>query len=264
MSRDEKNEMFLRTSFLNGVNAAYIEDMQDQYERNPGSVTDEWRLFFQSLNEERSRASGSADGDPNGLGHGPSWARTADNGTDRSDLMGALTGDYGSAERDIRERIGQRAQAHGLELSPAASFRATQDSLRALMLIRAYRVMGHLVADLDPLGLTDRKRHEELEPKTYGFTEADLDRPIFIDKVLGLETATVRQILKILRRTYCRQIGVEFMHITNPAQKRWIQERIEGEAKDITFTAEGKRAILNKLIEADGFEKFCEVKYTGT
>src|SRR5690606_29067498 len=142
--------------------------------------------------------------------------------------------------------------------------RATQDSIRALMLIRAYRVMGHLVADLDPLGLNDRRTHRELKPETYGFTEADLDRPIFIDKVLGLETATIRQILKILRRTYCRQIGVEFMHITSPVQKAWIQERIEGEGKDIKFTPEGRRAILNKLIEAETFEKFCEIKYTGT
>ena len=263
MSRDEKNEMFLRTSFLNGVNAVYIEEMQERYEQNPGSVSDEWRLFFQSLHEERERGQGHGEG-PEPHGHGPSWGRPVDEMTQNGELVAALTGDYGAAEREMRDRIQQRAQTYGVDLSPAASLRATQDSLRALMLIRAYRVMGHLVADLDPLGLTERKRHPELRPETYGFTEADLDRPIFIDKVLGLETATVRQILKILRRTYCRQIGVEFMHISNPAQKRWIQERIEGETKDIRFTTEGKRAILNKLIEAEGFEKFCDVKYTGT
>ena len=106
--------------------------------------------------------------------------------------------------------------------------------------------------------------HRELRPETYGFTEADIDRPIFIDKVLGLETASIREILKILRRTYCRHIGVEFMHITSPAQKSWIQERIEGRDKDIAFTVEGKKAILNKLIEAELFEKFADVKYTGT
>ncbi|MGE0516905.1 MAG: 2-oxoglutarate dehydrogenase E1 component, partial [Hyphomicrobiaceae bacterium] len=263
MSRDEKNEMFLRTSFLNGVNAAYIEEMQERYEQNPGSVSDEWRLFFQSLHEERERGLGHGNGGDSSV-NGPSWGRPVDEMTEKGELVAALTSDYGAAERQIRDRIGQRAQSYGVDLSPAASMRATQDSLRALMLIRAYRVMGHLVADLDPLGLTDRKKHPELRPETYGFTEADLDRPIFIDKVLGLETATVRQILRILRRTYCRQIGVEFMHISNPAQKRWIQERIEGETKDIRFTTEGKRAILNKLIEAEGFEKFCDVKYTGT
>ena len=101
-------------------------------------------------------------------------------------------------------------------------------------------------------------------PKTYGFTEADYDRPIFIDRVLGLERRRCAQILGILRRTYCRHIGVEYMHISDPEQKAWIQERIEGEDKDIRFTAEGKKAILDKLIEAETFERFCEVKYTGT
>ena len=261
MSRQALNEAFARTSFLQGANAAYIEELQAQYEANPGSVSDEWRLFFQSLREEQQ---GQASADSNA--HGPSWAKPlneiAANGN--SELLAALTGDYGEAERQVRDRIGARAQMAGFELSPIASLRATQDSIRALMLIRAYRVMGHLAADLDPLGISDRKIHKELKPETYGFTEADLDRPIFIDKVLGLETATVRQILRILRRTYCRHIGVEFMHITSPAQKSWIQERIEGEEKGVRFTTEGKKAILNKLIEAELFEKFSDVKYTGT
>ncbi|HEU4377850.1 MAG TPA: 2-oxoglutarate dehydrogenase E1 component [Hyphomicrobiaceae bacterium] len=258
MSRQPKNDAFARTSFLQGTNAAYIEEMQAQYERNPGSVSDEWRHFFASLQEER----GASFGDN---GHaGPSWARPMQQVGSNSDLLGALTGDYEGAERQVREKLQARASAVGFELSPMASLRTTQDSIRALMLIRAYRVMGHLAADLDPLGLSERKIHKELRPETYGFTEADLDRPIFIDKVLGLEIATVRDILKILRRTYCRQIGVEFMHITSPVQKSWIQERIEGRDKDINFTVEGKRAILNKLIEAETFEKFADVKYTGT
>ncbi len=258
--RQPQNEAFAQTSFLNGVNAAYIEEMQAQYERNPGSVSDEWQLFFQSLHEESTgrhleAASGAT---------GPSWGQPLELLQQNGELVSALTGDYGAAERQIRDNLAARAHAAGYEMSPAATLRATQDSLRALMLIRAYRVMGHLVADLDPLGIADRKLHQELKPETYGFTEADLDRPIFIDKVLGLETATIRQILKILRRTYCRKIGVEFMHITSPQQKRWIQERIEGEAKDIKFTVEGKKAILKKLIEAEGFERFADVKYTGT
>jgi 2-oxoglutarate dehydrogenase E1 component len=256
MSRQPLNDAFARTSFLQGANASYIEDMQAQYERNPGSVSDEWRLFFQSLQEEQGRAEAEVGG--------PSWARPIQDLQQNGELIAALTGDYGSAERALSNKISQRAQAAGQELSPAASFRAIQDSLRALMLIRAYRVMGHLAADLDPLGIADRKVHKELKPETYGFTEADLDRPIFIDKVLGLEIATVRQILRILRRTYCRHIGVEFMHITSPQQKAWIQERIEGPDKEINFTAEGKKAILNKLIEAETFEKFADVKYTGT
>ncbi|MFY0615640.1 MAG: 2-oxoglutarate dehydrogenase E1 component, partial [Hyphomicrobiaceae bacterium] len=258
MARQALNDAFARTSFLHGVNGAYVEEMQAQYERNPGSVTDEWRLFFESLQEERGAAMAEADG--------PSWAvplsRIESNGN--ADVIAALTGDYAGAEQYLTERITARAVQGGQDLSMAASLRATQDSIRALMLIRSYRVMGHLAADLDPLGLSEPKVHAELMPETYGFTEADYDRPIFIDYVLGLETATIRQILRIVQRTYCEHIGVEFMHITTPAQKAWIQERIEGEEKDITFTAEGKKAILNKLIEAEAFEKFSDVKYTGT
>jgi 2-oxoglutarate dehydrogenase E1 component len=255
MTRQPLNDRFLRTSFLSGANAAYVEEMQAQYERNPGSVGDEWRHFFESLKEEREKAHGD--------GRGPSWGvRPLE--TENGELVAALTGDYGAEERTLRDNLQARAHMLGFEMSPAASLRATQDSIRALMLIRAYRVMGHLAADLDPLGLADRKVHRELKPETYGFTDADLDRPIFIDRMLGLETATMRQILRILRRTYCRHIGAQFMHITSPSQKAWIQERIEGEEKDIRFTPEGRRAILNKLIETETFEKFCEVKYTGT
>ncbi len=257
MSRQPKNEAFARTSFLQGANATYIEQMQEQYEKNPGSVTDEWRHFFSSLSDGPRPAAQHE-------GSGPSWARPMENLEGNSDILGALTGDYGAEQRDLREKLHQRAHHAGYEISPAASFRAIQDSIRALMLIRAYRAMGHLVADLDPLGLTERKVHKELRPETYGFTEADLDRPVFIDKVLGLDMATVREILTILRRTYCWHIGVEFMHITSPAQKSWIQQRIEGRDKEIAFTREGKRAILNKLVEAELFERFADVKYTGT
>ena len=132
------------------------------------------------------------------------------------------------------------------------------------MMIRAYRVRGHFHANLDPLGLERVGNEAELDPASYGFTEADLDRKIFIDHVLGLEFATVREMLEILRRTYCSTLGIEFMHISDPAEKAWIQERIEGPDKGIAFTPEGKKAIFNKLVEAEGFEKFIDVKYTGT
>jgi 2-oxoglutarate dehydrogenase E1 component len=120
---------------------------------------------------------------------------------------------------------------------------STRDSVRALMLIRAYRMRGHFYAKLDPLGLEPARDHEELDPRTYGFTDADLDRKIFLDHVLGLDYATLREIVAILERTYCQTLGVEFMHISNGAQKGWIQERIEGPDKEISFTREGRRAI---------------------
>jgi len=216
---------------------------------------------------KRDLASSDDDGEsiePSSSATGPSWAVPLNELQENDELVSALTGDYGGLEQRISERISARAQNAGFEMTPAASLRSTQDSIRAIMMIRAYRVMGHLAADLDPLGLADRKVHNELRPETYGFTEADLDRPIFIDRYLGLETATVRQILRVVRRTYCRKIGYQFMHVTSPEEKGWIQRRVEGEEKDIQFTLLGKKAILNKLIEAEMFESFFDVKYTGT
>ena len=141
---------------------------------------------------------------------------------------------------------------------------ATLDSLRAVMLIRAYRIRGHLIADLDPLSLENKPLHPELDPATYGFTDEDWDRPIFINYVLGLETATLREIVETLRRTYCGTIGVEFMHIQDPAQKAWIQERIEAIGNRTDFTKRGKKAIYERLVDAEEFEKYLHKKYTGT
>ena len=164
----------------------------------------------------------------------------------------------------VGDKIKAKAEAKGAEISQVDVLQATRDSIRAIMLIRAYRVRGHLHAKLDPLDINPRPNDQELHPSHYGFTEADWDRKIFLDNVLGLEFGTIREIVGILERTYCQTLGVEFMHISDPAEKAWIQERIEGPDKEITFTREGKRAILNKLIEAEGFEKFLDVRYTGT
>jgi 2-oxoglutarate dehydrogenase E1 component len=256
MSRQAQNQVFAMTSFLHGANAAYIEELQAQYDADPQSVSPEWQQFFRGL----------SDGNGHGHGHGNGKTTRSAAEADMLDAFGANFGGDATAQAAvaIRDKVQARAQSAGFDLSAAAAFRATQDSIRALMLIRAYRAMGHLAADLDPLGLDNRRTHKELRPETYGFTEADLDRPIFIDKVLGLEMATVRQILAILRRTYCQHVGIEFMHITSPLEKAWLQERIEGEGKEVRFTTEGKRAILRKLVEAEGFEKFSDVKYTGT
>src|SRR5690348_716174 len=162
-------------------------------------------------------------------------------------------------EEDRREDRGA-GSGQGGRVSNADVMQATRDSIHALMLIRAYRIRGHFHAKLDPLGIQAEPNEAELDPKSYGFTEADMDRRIFLDKVLGLEFASMREIVAILRRTYCQTIGLEFMHISNAAQKAWIQERIEGKDKGIAFTREGKRAILNKLVEAEGFEKFLDAK----
>src|SRR5438477_1906274 len=255
MSRKDANAAFARTSFLYGGNAAYVEQLQSHYEADPASVDAEWRAFFESLKDERSDVLKSASG--------PSWQRPNLQHAN-GELIAALTGDWSEVEKTVGDKIKGKAQAKGVEISAAEVQQATRDSIRALMLIRAYRIRGHFHARLDPLGLEVEKSEAELDPHSYGFTDADLDRRIFLDKVLGLEFATMREVLAILRRTYCQTLGVEFMHISDPAQKAWMQERIEGRDKEINFSREGKRAILNKLVEADGFEKFCDVKFTGT
>src|SRR5689334_1461218 len=256
MSRQDANAIFANTSFLYGGNAAYIEGLYAKYEADPAAVDAEWRAFFQSLKDEKTDVVKSARGASWKI---PNWP-VRPNG----DLVAALDGQWAETEKKISGKIAAAAQAKGVELSSADVMQATRDSIHALMLIRAYRIRGHFHAKLDPLDLETEKNEEELDPRSYGFTEADMDRKIYLDKVLGLEFSSMREIVAILRRTYCQTLGVEFMHISNAAQKAWIQERIEGRDKEINFTREGKRAILNKLVEAEGFEKFCDVKFTGT
>ncbi|MBV8240090.1 MAG: 2-oxoglutarate dehydrogenase E1 component, partial [Hyphomicrobiales bacterium] len=254
MSRQDANAAFARTSFLYGGNADYLENLHARYETDPTSVDAQWQAFFQSLKDERADVMTNA--------RGPSWQRSYP--LARSELTSALDGDWRETERALGDKVKARAQAAGVDVSAAEVQQATRDSIHALMLIRAYRARGHFYANLDPLGLEPHHNEEDLDPRSYGFSETDYDRRIFLDRVLGLEFGTLREILAILRRTYCQTLGVEFMHISDPAQKGWIQERIEGPDKEITFTLEGKRAILNKLIEAEGFEKFCDLKFTGT
>lgn len=169
----------------------------------------------------------------------------------------------GDADAAIK-KIAAKAEEKGLKLSTDQMRQAVLDSIRALMLIRAFRIRGHLHAQLDPLGLREVPDHGELKPSTYGFGPGDMDRPIFIDNVLGLEIASIRQITDLMTRTYCGTFALQYMHISNPEEAAWLKERIEGYGKEIAFTREGRRAILNKLVEAEGFEKFLHVKYMGT
>jgi 2-oxoglutarate dehydrogenase E1 component len=256
MSRQDANAAFALSSFLQGTNATYIDDLYARYEQDPASVDAEWQEFFKSLKDPPADVQRNAEG--------PSWGRDNWPLTPRDDLTSALDGNWITVEKAVGAKLAAKAQAKGAELSAADVNQATRDSVRALMLIRAYRMRGHFHAKLDPLGIEAQRDREELDPRTYGFSEADFDRKIFLDHVLSLEYGTLREIVAICERTYCQTLGVEFMHITNAAQKAWIQERIEGPDKEISFTREGRRAILNKLIEAEGFEKFCDLKFTGT
>ncbi|WP_209424358.1 2-oxoglutarate dehydrogenase E1 component [Pararhodobacter sp. SW119] len=261
MTEHSPNEQFHASSFLQGANADYIDQMHARYAQNPDSVDAQWAAFFRTLDDDPADATRQASG--------PSWARPDWPPSPTDDLTAALTGEWpatpaGREGKAAGDKIRAKAQDSGVELSDRQVQRAVVDSLRALMIIRAYRIRGHLVAELDPLGMRDEDPHPELDPRSYGFTEADYDRPIFIDNVLGLEVATLRQIIDILKRTYCGTFALQFMHISDPVQAAWLKERIEGYGKEIHFTRRGRRAILNKLVEAEGFEKFLHVKYMGT
>ena len=165
---------------------------------------------------------------------------------------------------DWLEDTNSSASASSVGGPPTATLAGTRDSIRALMLIRAFRVRGNLQANLDPLGLAPVTPHPELDPATYGFTPADYDRPIFIDYVLGLEWATLREIMRILEETYAGTIGVQFMHIQDPDRKAWIQRRIEYKDAGPDFTDLGKRTILERLTDAETFERYLARRFTGT
>jgi 2-oxoglutarate dehydrogenase E1 component len=256
MSRQAANEAFLNSTFLDGANAAYIEQLYAAYKQNPSSVSEDWQAFFKGLADK--------DADPVKSAQGASWQRPNWPQAANGDLVSALDGNWAVTEKAVGDKLKGKAEKAGQPMSAEAIAQSARDSVRALMMIRAYRARGHLAANLDPLGLEQPAVHEELEPSTYGFEEKDFDRKIFIDNVLGLEFATVREMLAILRRTYCSTVGIEYMHISEPSEKQWLQERIEGPDKEITFSTEGRKAILERLVAAEGFEKFLDVKYTGT
>ncbi|HUO21301.1 MAG TPA: 2-oxoglutarate dehydrogenase E1 component [Caulobacteraceae bacterium] len=245
------NQILSETSFLYGGNADFVEELYAKWASDPGSVEPSWQAFFSTLRERADEVERAAQP--------PAWTPKPAYQV-RPEWLSAMDGLWPAVEAKLGKAIAAA--------KPAASTedvrKATLDSLRAVMMIRAFRMRGHLAAKLDPLGLEQKPDTSELDPATYGFGPEDLDRPIFLDFVLGLETATVREIVSILRRTYCGTLGVQYMHISDPQEKAWLQQRIEGKDKEIQFTREGKIAILKKLTEAETFEKFLHKRFPGT
>ncbi len=257
MTEQSPNDQFHASSFMQGHNAEYLEQLYARYANDPNAVDEGWRAFFANL--------GDTEVDVKREASGPSWAREDWPPQPNDDLTQALDGQWSADEAPkAAAKIAAKAEDLGVKVSDEQVRAAVLDSIRAIMIIRAYRIRGHLVADLDPLGMRDQTPHPELDPRSYGFSEADMDRPIFIDNVLGLETASMREIIAIVKRTYCGTFALQYMHISNPEEAGWLKERIEGFGKEIAFTREGRKAILSKLVEAEGFEKFLHVKYMGT
>jgi 2-oxoglutarate dehydrogenase E1 component len=229
-----------RDSFLYSGNEAFVAELYRRFAADANAVDPSWRAFFGGLGDnEREVLAEMA---------GAAWAPR------RTRVVGAA-----------EAAAPARAKPNGAGAPAAETLRAAAlDSIRAMMLIRTYRSRGHLIADLDPLGLSERRYHKDLDFKTYGFAETDLDRPIFVNGALGFETATVRQILERLQHTYCGKIGVEYLYIQEPTHRAWIQERIEGIENRTDFSVNGKRAILERLTAAECFERFLDKKYIGT
>ncbi len=226
----------MNDSFLNSANAPYVAELYFKYTQNPKDVDDSWKRFFSSLNEDELSIISDFGG--------PEWKKRDTNVID--DI---------SFDKVVRS-------SSSVDFN---SFKtSTLDSIRALRLIRAYRINGHLIANLDPLNLHEKNYHPELDYKSYGFSENDLDREIFIDGSLGLETATLKEIIKILNKTYASSIGVEFLHIQSVEQKQWVQERIEEVNNKTNFTTQGKKAIFQRLVESELFEQYLDKKFLGT
>ena len=221
---------------MNGANAQFISQLYAKWVSAPDSVDPDFAALFATLNDEAKSVLTDASG--------ASWAPNP----------------------SIFEAPEKAAAANGAAAptSAADARAAILDSNRARMLIRSYRVRGHLEADLDPLNLKVSGHHIDLDPKSYGFTEADMDRQIYVGKDFGIEIGTLREIIAHLRASYCGYIGLEFMHIQDPAQRVWLQKRFEGAPWTTIFSKEDKAKILRQLTEADTFENFCQRRYVGT
>ena len=247
-----KNKIFETTSFLSKSNSSYIEQMYEKYCEDPNGIPVSWKDYFEGLGENIQlikKDTSKVSWEPKNI-------------KSNTDINPDIYEKF--IPNNISYSLEKKIKKEKPSSTPAELEQSTKDSVRAIMMIRAYRIRGHLNADLDPLGLVKKESTPELLPETYGFTNADMDKKIFLDEVLGLKYASLREILDILKRTYCSSIGIEFMHMTDPEEKSWIQQRIEGKDKEIQFTDRGKKAILNKLIESDGFEKYLAKKYVGT
>ena len=239
MSSSDNNITFKKTSFLSGINSEFINQLYSDYLSDRSSLPEGWQEFFDGLSDDEKLILSDLNG--------PSWSPEKKIKTFKPIL----------SEDRIDDKQNEELKLDSIKL-------ASKDSVRAIMLIRAYRIRGHLIANLDPLSIQKKEEHPELKPESYGFSKNDYNRKIFLDGVLGLQYADLNQILKILKKTYCSTIGYEFMHMGDPDEKAWIRNRIEGPEKNITFTENGKKAILNKIIQAEGFEKYLHVKFVGT
>ena len=243
MGSNNDNITFEKTSFLQGSNSSFIRELYAKYLNNPSGVPQSWREFFEGLNEDREAVKKEIIG--------PSW-----------DPKKNSTFKTISKEKKISET--DSYIPNGISLSKISYEKEKEQSVKAIALIRAYRIRGHLIANLDPLKMMERKYLHELHPSDHGFKKEEYNKKIYVGEYMDREYASINELLSFLKKTYCSTIGVEYMHISDPIEKKWFRERMEKKENQLNFTEKGKKFILNKLIQAEGFEKFLAIKFVGT
>ena len=229
-----KNLEYKKTAFLSKSNSAFIEEMHMKFVNNDPNLPESWREYFNEIGDETDAIIKEING--------PSWS---------------------PVPKKILTKKDQEDFRNNRSLSELEIIRSNANSIKAVSMIRSYRQRGHLIAKLDPLGLLKADYLEELHPESYGFKKEDYKKRIFLDGVTNKQDSNIKEILDFLREKYCGSLGYEYMHISNPTERKWFRDRVE-KKDDFKFTQNGKKAILNKLIQAEGFEKFLHSKYVGT
>ena len=239
-----KNLEFEKTSFLNKSNSAFIEQMYLKFINEDADLPESWKDYFEGIGDELNVIAKEING--------PSWGPKK-NKVNIDELQKKI-----DKEEDSNSEI-VNANNTNINLS-----RSNEDSIKAVSMIRSYRQRGHLIAKLDPLGLLKSDYLDELHPESFGFKKDDYKKNIYLGGIINKQNSNIKEILGFLKRTYCGPIGYEYMHISNPTERKWFRDRVEKSKDNMNFTTNGKEAILNKLIQAEGFEKFLATKYVGT
>ena len=240
-----KNLEFEKNSFLNKSNGAFIEQMYLKFINKDDNLPESWKKYFDEIGEELDVVAKEING--------PSWSPKKKR-IDIDEIQ----------KRIKKNEIDLSEQQNIIDDDQKNQIKSHSDSIKAVALIRSYRQRGHLIAKLDPLGLLESEYLDELHPESYGFKKEDYKKKIYLDGVINKEHSNIREILKFLKKTYCGPIGYEYMHISNPTERKWFRDRVEKSEDVLQFTKNGKEAILKKLIQAEGFEKFLHTKYVGT
>jgi len=234
-----KNIEYKKTSFLSKSNSAFIEQMYLKFINKDSDIPESWKNYFLDIGEDIDLVVKELNG--------PSWNRLKK----KIELK--------EIEQKIDKKEKSNVQVDQIDLTETNSH-----SIRVVSLIRSYRQRGHLISKVDPLEIRESEYLDELHPENYGFNKEDYQKRIYLDGVINKEYSNIKEILSFLRKIYCGPIGYEYMHISNPTERKWFRDRVEKDENALQFTKNGKNAILNKLIQAEGFEKFLNTKFVGT